>query len=151
MEVFSVNRNRMYALLLAALFLFAAAPAMANWVSTDITGLGGTINQIPQAKVVTPATVVSTDFKTGYDVSVPAAVAASGGAVYVTAEAVNNYFTDRNITYTEKQELPLFKISADAESLDVSPNVLLMHALTAFTGKTPADLRGVKVAGSTIF
>ncbi len=36
MEVFSVNRNRMYALLLAALFLFAAAPAMATWVQPQL-------------------------------------------------------------------------------------------------------------------
>jgi len=151
MEVFSVNRNRMYALLLAALFLFAAAPAMASWVSTDITGLGGTINQIPQAKVTTPATVVSTDFKTGYDISVPAAVAASGGKVYVNAATVQNYFTSTGETYSAKEELPLYKIYSTAESLDVSPDALVMHPLTAFTGKTPADLKVVKVTGTNAF
>jgi len=124
---------------------------MAAWVSTDITGLGGTVNQIPQAKIQTPVTVVSSDFKPGYDLSVPAAVASDGTAVYVTAATVQNYFASRGETYTQKQELKLYKILSTAESLDVSPDVLVMHPLTTFTGKTPADLNVVKVTGSNAF
>ncbi len=151
MEVLYMKKNRTCVVLLSIFVLFIAAPSMAAWVSTDITGLGGTVNQIPQAKMQTPATVVSTDFKPGYDLSVPAAVASDGTAVYVTAATVQNYFASRGETYTQKQELPLYKVLSTAESLDVSPDVLVMHPLSTFSGKTPADLNVVKVTGSNAF
>ena len=139
----------MYALLLAALFLFGAAPAMANWeLPGPITGLTADIVRIAPTS---PATIpAATAFKNDDADEVRDVLEVVSSKVYLTSAAMNQI--DTTGSSTTRQAVPLFQIdisSADVVSDDQS--ALVMYPLdTKFVGKKPSELTVVKVYGDGV-
>ena len=149
MEVFSVNRNRMYALLLAALFLFAAAPAMATWVQPQLPAVPVSVDQVlPTSLTAKPAANL---LEEPISADVLAAMAAPTGTparVYVTAATITNYFNHLGVTAPAyQQKIPVFSLSGIGEA---SKDILVMYPLASdFIGAAVGNLRAVKVRGTS--
>lgn len=149
MEVFSVNRNRMYALLLAALFLFAAAPAMATWVQPQLPAVPVSVDQVlPTSLTAKPAANL---LEEPISADVLAAMADPTGTparVYVTAATITNYFNHLGVTAPAyQQKIPVFSLSGIGEA---SKDILVMYPLASdFIGAAVGNLRAVKVRGTS--
>ncbi len=142
MEVFSVNRNRMYALLLAALFLFAAAPAMATWVTPEVTGLPTSMDKVKPASLTDkPVKAVLHEPISG---DVDAVLEKRGARVYVKESVVEQYFEDNGIVSTYEQYVPVFRIASNDIGA-TSKDVLVMLPLdSGFTGLKPSNIYALK-------
>lgn len=156
LEVLNLRINKKMALLFVTLLILAltGVQATAAWkTNASITGLSNKTIQPQGGKIITPSEKpTSADLKAAYATEVPASVEKSGTEVKVTAATVENYFKDRIFTADNLQKLPLFKVSCDKTSTDVSPDVVVMHALDdAFAGKKPSELNVIKVLGPNSF
>jgi len=141
-----VNRNRMYALLLAALFLFAAAPAMATWVKPEIDGIPVASKDQVVPNNQTDETFADFPLRNAISADVKAAVEKSGGKVYVKQALIEEYL-GTNHANMPQQRIPAFRINS-ADIGAQSGDVVVMHSITSgFAGRTPSELSAVKVRG----
>jgi len=143
-----VKRNRVCALLLAALFLFGAAPAMAEWVKPLIADLE--TNVIP-IKATSSVAIPDGGKVKNENLDVQNVLERVNDKVYVRKEVIDSIAGASAV----RQRIPLFEIaitSPDEPGTDkVGPNqsAVVMHPLTtaSFAGNRPSDLRVIKVYG----
>lgn len=138
-----MKRNRVCALLLAALFLFGAAPAMAGWVTPTIANLGAGIipvlptsaTEIPGAAKLNPANL---------DVQNVLEVASS--KVKVRETVIDSIVGSSAV----RQRIPLFELQITSpDNVAAGQSAVVMYPLTtgSFVGKKPSDLGVIKVFG----
>lgn len=141
-----MKKNKLCALLLVVLFLFGAAPAMANWeLPGEIDGLTNDIVRLtPDSPAQKPA---PGDFKNNDADKVRDVLEEVGTKVFVKTSVMNQIAG----TSSSKQGIPLFKISVMSPDIkvDTDKSALVMYRLetSKFLGKKPGDLRVIKVYG----
>lgn len=158
-----MKRNRICALLLTALFVFAAMPAMAAWeVAHGVAGDYKTSTDLPATVNIVSLTAWEAEqknfVKASRQAGVNSAVEVQDGLVRVKTSVVDTYLAGR--TSPGIQRPAVFYITGagfptggnKTGAAAAGRSIAVMHPLDpGFAGKKPDELKVVKVFGSTNF